>query len=366
MAKVNYLYLLNKYKFHSDAVEVQLDNLSNELSISNRHINELGQQNSKLQMELLTKEKYISLADEQLLSVKQTVASQNSSIYELTAKCCDHKRLQIVINEQNALITRLKEELSIFTSNHKTPNRIDVLLKNNQEMEATLIQKNIELAKLQLKDKEIEIDRLKATNAKLTESNESYLRKLSELKIDGHKKKMNNTSNFFLLADDLSQTSSNLIMDFSYGHASGDEGTISDEGLKLQDTVDESDMVFSEVSKQTNIVNMKTESKSMIKASNESNKSRICPKNRVRVASKACEENDILKKSVSFAISNSPISKVPRHTPIVREYLNNEPLKVVKLTSFNENKALPAVTGRTLKSSVNHRISVLKSKCLKK
>lgn len=362
MAKVNYIYLLNKYKFHSDEVEVQLNNLSNELSISNRHINELNQQNSKLQMELLTKEKYISLADEQLLSVKETVAGQSSSIYELTIECRDHKRLQGVVVEQNALIAKLKDELSIFTCNQKKPpNQIDVLLKNNQEMDATLLQKNFELARLQLKDKEVEIDRLKATNAKLTESNESYIRKLSELKIDGNKKKRSQTSNYFLLSDDLSQKSSNLIMDMSYGHVSADETILSDECLKLQDTAPDSHSLFSTVDEQAN---METKSKSMKKASTERIKAGICHKKRVGIASKA-SDSEVLKKSVSFGNSNRPISKIPKHTPIDREYLITEPIQIVKATSFNGNKSSPAA-GRSLKSSVNHRISELMSKLLKK
>lgn len=425
MAKVNYLYLLKKYKFHSDAVEVQLDNLSNELSISNRQINELGEQNSRLQLELITKEKYISLADEQLLSVRQTVAGQNSSIHELTAECRDHKRLQVVVNDQNALITRLKEELSIYTCNEKPPDQIDVLIKNNQEMEATLIQKNLDLARLQLKDKEVEIERLKTKNAKLTESNESYFRKLSELKSDGgKKKKKSHTSNFFLLDDNLSQKSSNLIMDFSYDHVSGDEATHPDEGSELQNTADvlfsevserpnkvleapsksmrkasaernksgicpkkrlgmaskkctilpdegsklqntaiECDTLFREVSEQTNKVDLETHSKSMKKASADHIKSIICPKKRVKTAPRAREESEVLPKSaISFDKSNS---KIPRHTTIVREYLINKPIKDVTATSFNENRSsLPA--SRTLKSSLNYRISVLKSKFLTK
>lgn len=358
MAKVNYLYLLHKYKFHSDAVEVQLVSLTNELSKSNRHINELDQQNSKLQMELLTKEKYISLADDQLLSVKQTVAGQNSSIHALTAECRDHKRLQVIVNEQNALISRLKEELSIFTCNQKPLEKIDVLLKNNQVMDETLLQKNFELAKLQLKDKDVEIERLKTNNAKLTESNETYIQKLSELKFDGRrKKKKNHTSNFFLLDDDVSQKSSDLIMDFSYDHASGGDGeaTLFDEVSKLQDTD-----VPDEVSL-TNMVVLETQNKLMRnKASGEAITSVIYPKNRVGMASKACKESKVLHKSISYVKPNSQISKIPRQTPIVRDYLITKLTKDVPAASFKESQSLPA--NRTLKSAVNHRISILKSK----
>lgn len=186
MSQMNYMYLLKQFKNHTDEAQCESINLRNALAQSKETILELSKQRSMIETNLLTKNKYIELADIQLMQLKQQVAEQIRSITDLTHTCRDNKRLQCVLEERDSTIAQLKNDVLTAESSRyppaSRPNAIDKFVRSQK-----MVNVDVNIAEMRLKLAEMKISDLKVENQRLQQFNQKLGMELAESRKNKHK-----------------------------------------------------------------------------------------------------------------------------------------------------------------------------------
>lgn len=186
MSQMNYMYLLKQFKNHTDEAQCESINLRNALAQSKETILELSKQRSMIETNLLTKNKYIELADIQMMQLKQQVAEQIRSITDLTHTCRDNKRLQSVLEERDSTIAQLKNDVLTAESSRyppaSRPNAIDKFVRSQK-----MVNVDVNIAEMRLKLAEMKISDLKVENQRLQQFNQKLGMELAESRKNKHK-----------------------------------------------------------------------------------------------------------------------------------------------------------------------------------